>query len=478
MKNTIILLLFLSITFFARSQNSKYNGNWKGEIKTKDTSFVVKIGTYSKYANSEKKNTVVGGVLYGPEFCALEEIPFNDSILHFKPQNKYKLKPAARDIEFKGSLTADKNKMSGDFTYRGKVYKIDLRRGEKTAFRPQEPKKPFPYITEDVTFTNEKDSVKLAGTLTIPKKEGVYPAVILITGSTPTDRNGESYYHQSQLVLADYLTRNGIAVLRYDARGVNESGGNFNTSTSEDFAQDVIAGYNLLCGRKEIDKHKIGLIGHSGGGLVASIAASVNPDIGFIVLLASPGILGKDCFLMQTDLKLFNGDFTTDQHAFLKGFYNKCYTMIEEGCDKKIITDTLSNFKNKYFKCFTAAGESNSGLLKVSFKIMMMTSLSPQNCFYLKCNPSLYLEKVSCPVLSLNGSNDILVPAEVNQNAIRKALTKGGNKDFTVLELEGLNHTFQECKTGSLKESLELEQTISPKAMTIIAEWILKHTKK
>jgi len=472
MRNTIILILFVAISSVGFSQNTMYNGNWKGEIKTKDTSFVVKIGTYSKFADSEHKKTIVGAMIYSPEFCAAEETSFNDSILL--------LKAAKKDISFKGSLTADKNKMSGDFTYRGKVYKIDLRRGEKSAFRPQEPKKPYPYITEDVTFINKKDSVKLAGTLTIPKKEGSYPAVILISGSEPTPRDGESNFHKWHLVLADYLTKKGIAVLCYDSRGVNESKGNFYTSTSEDFAQDVIAGFNLLCERKEIDKNRIGLIGHSGGGLVASIAASVNPKIGFVVLLASMGISGKDDFMMQTDMKLKVGDFTREKHAFFTEFYNKCFSMIEKNYDSKTIRDTLkNNYKDKFISCHKSAGISNNemSMLEFGFTYLLMRMVNPNFCYYVKCDPAVYLKKLNCPVLSLNGSNDISVSAEINQNAIRKALTKGGNKDFTVLELEGLNHTFQECKTGSLKESLELEQTISPKAMSVIAEWILKHTK-
>lgn len=469
----------MSGTFIVRSQNTKYNGSWKGEIKTKDTSFVVKIGTYNKFADSEHKKTIVGAVIYSPEFCAAEETSFNDSILLLKAEYRYKLKPATKDISFKGSLTADKNKMSGDFTYRGKVYKIDLRRGEKTAFRPQEPKQPFPYITEDVAFINKKDSVKLAGTLTIPKKEGLYPAVILISGSEPTPRDGgESNFHQWHLVLADYLTRNGIAVLRYDSRGVNESKGNFYTSTSEDFAQDVIAGYNLLCARKEIDKNRIGLIGHSGGGLVASIAASVNPKIGFVILMASPGVRGKDDFMLQTDMKLKVGDFTREKHAFFTEFYNKCFSMIEKNYDIKTIRDTLkNNYKDKFISCHKLDGISNNemSMLEFGFTYLLMRMVNPNFCYYVKCDPAVYLKKLNCPVLSLNGSNDILVPAEINQNAIRKALTKGGNKDFTILELEGLNHSFQECKTGSLRESLELEQTISSNAMAIIAEWILKH---
>jgi pimeloyl-ACP methyl ester carboxylesterase len=475
MKNIVFILLFLTSSA-ALSQNAKYNGSWKGEIKDQDTSFVVNIGIFSKFDNSGDKNTIVGGMMYKPEFCALREIPFNDAILQLGTENvRFKLKPLRTDIEFKGVLTSDKNKMSGDFTYRGKVYKIDLRRGDKVIFRPQEPKEPFPYISEEIKFENKKDSVTLAGTLTIPRKEGHFPAVIMITGSTPSDRDGTAYYHQKQLLLADYLTRCGIAVLRYDSRGANKSTGNFYNSTPEDFAQDVIAGYNLLSKRKEIDKTKIGLIGHSGGGIVASIAASINSNIGFIILMASPGIGGKDNFIRQTDLRFDSGDFTTEQHTFMKEFLNKGYGLIEQGVDRKVISDTLSRYKNKYLQCFVPVNPENlyAGFI---FDYLVKILVAPYNCYLIRCYPSDFLKKVRCPVLSINGSKDILVPAWINQNTIREALTKGGNPDFTIWELEGLNHFFQECETGSIKESIELEQTISPKAMAVIAEWIKKHS--
>jgi pimeloyl-ACP methyl ester carboxylesterase len=477
MKNIVFILLFL-ISSAAFSQNAKYNGSWKGEIKNQDTSFVVNIGIFSKFDNSGEKYTIVGGMMYKPELCALQEIPFNDSILQLRTENiRFKLKPATTDIEFKGMLTSDKNKMSGDFTYRGKIYKIDLRRGDKVIFRPQEPKKPFPYISEEIKFQNKKDSVTLAGTLTIPNKEGCFPAVILITGSTPSNRNGESYYHQKEWVLADYLTRNGIVVLRYDSRGVDESTGNFYASTAEDLAGDINAAYNVMSERKEIDKTKIGLIGHSGGGIVASIAASINPDIGFLILMASPGIGGKDNFIQQTDLLFKAGDFTTEQHTFMKEFLNKGYKMIEQEVDKKVITDTLSSYQNKYLQCFFPSGVKPENLYaNLSFSLLVKRLITPYHIYLIRCHPSYFLQKVRCPVISLNGSKDILVPSQINQNAIREALTKGGNPDFIILEMKGLNHSFQECKTGSIKESLELEQTISPKAMAIIAEWIKKHS--
>lgn len=467
MKNVTVTILFLAITSITHSQVNMYNGYWKGEFKTQDSTFQFEFSVNPVKDKSGQEKKLIGGTIFKPELCNFKESSFNDSILQ--------LKSISNKTEFSGRLALDKNKMSGDLTYQGKDYQIDVRRGNKVIFRPQEPQKPYPYLTEDIYFTNKKDSVKLGGTLTIPKNDGCFPAVILVSGSSPSDRNEESFFHQRSLVLADYLTRNGIAVLRYDSRGVNESKGNFYTSTPADFAEDILAGYNLLCDRKEIDKHKIGLIGHSGGGVVAAIVASINTNIRFVVLLASPGIGGKDNFMLQTDLKLTDGDYTPDQHAFFKDFYSRCNTMIEAGYDRKIMIDTLSNFKNRFFKSIDSTDKTNIKMQEATFRIMMMILLSPNNCFYVRCQPSVYLEKVTCPVLSLGGSKDFLVPAQINQNAIRNALIKGGNPDFSILELKGLNHYFQECEIGSLKESAELEQTFSPTALSIISEWILKH---
>jgi len=275
--------------------------------------------------------------------------------------------------------------------------------------------------------------------------------------------------------LADYLTRNGIAVLRYDSRGIGKSTGNFSNSTSEDFANDIISGVHFLASRKEIDKRSIGLIGHSAGGVVASIVASKNADVRFIVLLASPGLKVKDAFDKQTESQHQSGDLTDDKFIASKIIYKKCDELINKGFDTKSIIDSIQILRNTRLKAYFSGMDRLSEMIFIN---VIKEYTSPHNRFDLLCDPSIYLEKIKCPVLSLNGSNDLNVSAKENQAAIRDALNKANNKDFEIIEIEGLNHVFQECKTGSIKDSENLEQTISPKALTVISDWIQKQIKK
>jgi pimeloyl-ACP methyl ester carboxylesterase len=300
----------------------------------------------------------------------------------------------------------------------------------------------------------------------------------LISGG-PSDRNCENFHHRPFLVVADYLTRNGIAVLRYDDRGVDGSTGDFFQSTNMDFSQDVISAFNYLCSRKEIDTNKIGLIGHSEGGVVAAIAASRKTHIGFIILLASPGINLKDDFELQEELKYKSGDLTEEGYEFRKRFFEQCYRFIENDINYDLARDSLLMFREEYKLLDSSLREefkllhsSQNILTDFKFKRLLYESLSPHNQFNIKCDPSDYLEKVRCPVLSLNGSKDIFVPAKINQDAIREALTKAENNNFRIVELAGLNHAFQECETGSIRESIDIEQTFSPTALKVIKNWI------
>ena len=165
--------------------------------------------------------------------------------------------------------------------------------------RPQEPKKPYPYIEEEVVYENKEAEITLAGTLTLPPGKSSFPAVLLITGSGPQDRDETVYGHYPFLVLADYLTRQGVAVLRVDDRGVGESTGDFSQATSEDFASDVLAGIGYLKTRKEINPEQIGLIGHSEGGLIAPMVAIKSPDVAFIILMAGTGLTGEEILYLQ-----------------------------------------------------------------------------------------------------------------------------------------------------------------------------------
>ncbi|MDR0421065.1 MAG: lysophospholipase [Prevotellaceae bacterium] len=335
---------------------------------------------------------------------------------------------------------------------------------------------PETYYSEDVIFTNEKENFKLAGTLTMPSREGTFAAVVLISGSGSQNRNEEIYGHKPFLVLADHLTRSGIAVLRFDDRGFGESEGYNPNVTTENFADDVEAAVNYLLSRNEIDKTKIGLIGHSEGGIIAPMLAAKSDDIAFIIMLAGSGIQGKDLLLMQTSLLAKASgipDSTAKQSSLLN---SQLYDLVCTVDDSKQREEKATEYISQYLSNIAPALKGNQTDEEISSKIIREIN-NPWIVYFLRYNPAIALEKVQCPVLAINGSKDLQVPSKVNLDAIKTALEKGGNKDFTVKEFEGLNHLFQECNTGSPMEYATIKQTFAPDVMNEISEWILNRVK-
>lgn len=377
-------------------------------------------------------------------------------------------------IEYIGKLDSTQV-FVGNFTQRGMSFPLNLTRqivGAEKSVRPQEPKKPYPYYDEEVTFDNAKAGIKLAGTLTLPTKNGVFPAVILITGSGPQNRDEELMGHKPFLVLADYLTRNGIAVLRFDDRGTFASTGDFKTATTLDFASDVSSAVAYLKTRKEIDKKKIGLIGHSEGGIIAPIVASNSNDIAFIVLLAGTGIPGDQLLLAQQQLIGKASGLSDEKLEQSKTINAEVFKIILDDHDPEQLKADLTNCLRKTLKDNpeTKSSEELSDENLVKSQVDQITS--PWMLFFIRYNPAPALEKVKCPVLALNGEKDLQVPAEENLKAIKDALFKGGNKNVTTIELPNLNHLFQECTTGLPSEYAGIEQTFSPTALTEILKWI------
>ncbi|MEH6536215.1 MAG: alpha/beta fold hydrolase [Psychroserpens sp.] len=340
--------------------------------------------------------------------------------------------------------------------------------------RPQEPIEPYPYYEEDVTFDNAEAGVSLSGTFTRPSKKGKYPVVVLISGSGRTDRNGSSATHRPFLVLSDYLTRNNIAVLRYDDRGFGESTGDFSKATTADFAQDVLSAVHYLKSRNDIDTKKIGLIGHSEGGIIAPLTANQTDDVAFAVLLAATGIPGNEVALMQT--KTIRSFPVPDEAAFEQNVRKSHDILLSNKSIPEIGRELFAHntaFLTPILKSLGAPDANISKFIENETK----TSLKPWTRYFLSYNPSVEIEKLQIPVLSLNGSKDQQVNAAINQNAIRAALIKGNNMNYKVLELENLNHMFQECKTGDINEYKDIEQTISPMVLEIISNWVLSVTK-
>lgn len=385
--------------------------------------------------------------------------------------------PVAR-ITYDGELKD--NQIMGTFKQNGMEFPMNLSReaiAKQEIKRPQEPKEPFGYYTEEVTFTNTKDNITLAGTLSLPKKEGVFPVVVLITGSGPQNRNEELLGHKPFLVLADYLTRHGIAVLRYDDRGVAASKGNFETATTADFATDAQSAVAYLKTRKEINPKKIGLIGHSEGGIIAPMVAAASKDVSFIVLLAGTGLRGDQLLLLQQELIARAEGATATEIKDTQIMNSYCFNKVLNSKDDTTLKSELTTYLSGILKD-TPKEQKPEGLSdeeNVAQQVKQITS--PWMLYFLRFNPATVLEKVKCPVLAVNGERDLQVPPKENLEAITKALQKAGNKKLTTKVFPNLNHLFQECKTGSPNEYAEIEQTFAPVALEYVTQWISNQTK-
>jgi len=373
---------------------------------------------------------------------------------------------------YEGTLNKEASEIAGEFKQGGMSIPLTLKRMAKpTALnRPQEPKKPYPYDEEEVGYENKRDGVKLAGTLTFPRGKSPFPAVLLITGSGPQDRNESLLGHKPFLVLSDYLTRQGIAVLRVDDRGVGGSTGSVPNSTTEDFAADVMAGIEFLKTRKEIDPKQIGLIGHSEGGLVAPMVAAQNGDVAFIILMAGTGLTGEEILYLQGALIMKANGASADQLAKQRATQESMFKILKEEKDPAAAEKRL---REELSKSLTEEEKKKS---EQSIVAQIRLSNTPWFRYFLTLDPRPALRKVKCPVLALNGENDLQVPANENLREIEATLKAGGNKDATIARLPKLNHLFQTSETGSPNEYIKIEETIAPVALKTIGDWILKRT--
>ncbi len=460
MKKLIILLFALSLqNIYAQD----ITGDWYGALK---------IGTNQLRLNLNFTRTDTG---YTGKLISLDQNPTPIPMQWVKfDQQTLGFKTTVANIEYSGVFKD--GIIDGTFKQSGNALPLQLGRTKiekKTAAkRPQEPKAPFPYVSEDIEFRNEKDNISLAGTLTLPAANGKFPVVVLISGSGPQDRNEELLGHKPFLVLADHLTKNGFAVLRYDDRGVGKSKGNFKTATSADFAKDVSAAVHYLKTRKEIDPKKIGLVGHSEGGLIAPMVAAVSKDIAFIVLLAGPGVPGKDVISLQgaliaramgaaeADIKA-SGDITKE-----------LMNIVTSGKDSSIVNKDFQAALDRNYQ--NLPDSVKKGLPMAAFKSQYAPLNDPWMKYFLAYDPATSLQKIKIPVLALNGSLDLQVSPSQNLPAIKAALDKAKNKKYLIREMPGLNHLFQETKTGLPSEYGDIEQTLSPMMLTELTDWLKK----
>ncbi|WP_020397975.1 alpha/beta hydrolase family protein [Kordiimonas gwangyangensis] len=330
--------------------------------------------------------------------------------------------------------------------------------------RPQMPQEPFPYRSVDVSMPNAAaKGVTLSGTLTLPEGDGPFPAAILISGSGPQDRDETLLGHKPFAVLADYLTRQGIAVLRYDDRGFGRSTGDYGTSTSADFATDANAAFAFLAAREDIKAGAIGFIGHSEGGLVAPIAAKANDALGYIVFLAGPGVPTRELLVTQRRvISMSNGASEAD--------VTRVAEQSESVLDAVATASSTEDAHAKLEVLLTPEVMQAMGMPPERKQAAISQLTNNWFRYFLKHDPVPYLRALEMPVLALNGSLDQQVDAADNLAGMRAAFAE--HRDATVVELPGLNHMFQTAKTGGLDEYMAIEETFSPKAMEMIAAWI------
>ena len=381
---------------------------------------------------------------------------------------------------FRGSLSDDGKEVVGTFTQVGTPMKLTLSRMASltptatiTAHRrPQMPKPPFPYDILDVSFESKTPGVRIAGTLTIPSEVSAAPAVVMITGSGPQDRDETIVGHRPFWVIADHLSRHGIAVLRCDDRGVGQSTGQADNATSVDFSQDVEGAIDFLRQHPRINKLKVGLIGHSEGGLIAPMVAARRPDVAFAVLLAGTGVNGKEILLSQGQLILKAAGVTDAkslkvQAAIQTVLFNAVLSAREEDT-----TDALVTAARKELNTLVPTEEAEDEELDGTLRSGIERLRAPWFKFFLTHEPGPVLRQVKCPVLALNGDKDVQVDSKLNLQAIEKELTSAGHTRFETVELPNLNHLFQTAKTGAVSEYAELDETIAPIALERLSDWI------
>jgi pimeloyl-ACP methyl ester carboxylesterase len=455
----------------ASAQTPSLEGIWQGTLEAGGAKLrmVLKV--------TKKPDGTLAATLDSPDQGAAG-IPL-DSVTLTGAAVRFELKAAGGVYE--GTINKEGTSIDGRWSQGPGSFPLVLSRVERAPTgpaRPQTPKVPYPYDSEEVSYENKSAGVRLAGTLTLPRAKGPHPAVLLISGSGQQDRDETVFGHKPFLVLADYLTRVGVAVLRVDDRGVGGSaaGPDLNKATSEDFAGDVVSGVEYLKSRKEIDPKKIGLVGHSEGGMIAPMVASRSADVAFIVLMAGPGMKAEEGFAAQVSALARANGAGDEAVAWRLRLLREVFAVMKEERDDAAAVEKVHVRRAKLLAGLSADERKRLGLAEDEMEAVVRVMFTPWFRFFTAYDPRATLRKVRIPVLAVAGERDLqVVPAKEHLAAVAEALKAGGNKDYTVKELPKLNHLFQTSETGSPAEYGRIEETISPAALELIGDWIIRH---
>jgi len=390
-------------------------------------------------------------------------VTLKDPIFHFEI-------PSLAGV-YEGTLNGAKNAITGKWSQTSADnLPLNFKRSDQTLElrRSQTPARPFPYVEEEVTFGGGAEGIVLAGTLTLPKGEGPFPAALLIAGSGPQDRDESLANHRPFLLIADALTRKGIAVLRYDKRGVGKSIGNPDIATTMDLAADAKSALAFLKSHKDIDGSRIGLIGHSEGAIIAPYLAGHSKEPKWLVLLAAPATTGEQTLLNQSELIGRAGGLSDEQLDASLGFDRAAYALVRKEKDPNALAEKLV--------ALVKETGLDAALPPATLETQLRMLASPWFRFFLDYDPLPNLKAVSCPVLALYGQKDLQVAPKTNLPLVQKALHDSVNTQAETRELPDLNHLFQHAYVGTPAEYAAIEETFSPEALALILDWVKVHS--
>ncbi|MFN7949891.1 MAG: alpha/beta hydrolase [Blastocatellia bacterium] len=473
MKNTLqqltaLITLALALTLSLRAQNDALAGNWLARLEFNGSTLrlVLKIVANSDGSLIAKLDSLDQGARDLP----MDEITQEGDTLRFVAQKL--------GLHYEGKLNLKGAEIAGTLKQGGGALPLVFRRTAvaPTLHRPQDPLPPYPYHEEEVSYKNENENVKLAGTLTFPRDGKRHPAVLLITGAGAQDRNETIAGHRPFLVLADALTRAGIAVLRVDDRGVGGSDAGVPNPTSENYVEDVLAGIAYLKTRQEIAPQQIGLIGHSEGGMIAPLAAVRSSDVAFIVLLAGGGQPGTELIYTQTALQQKKNGVAASVTAQTIAAQQQLFAILQAEPENTSAEKKLRACLQQQLEKLPADQRAAFASGKATLEAQIPLFLSAWFRYFIAYDPRPTLVKVKVPVLALNGENDVQAAAKENLSLIAAALKAGGNRDYTIQSFPKLNHLFQTSETGLPHEYERSEETIAPAVLTTITNWILQRT--
>lgn len=445
------------------TSSQSIDGHWEGTVQVLGTELQVGLDV----ASDESGITATIDIpQQGVDGLALSNVSYTPPDVHFE------IDLGQLTAVFAGEVQGET--ISGEFQQSGVTGKFQLKRAEAVAETPATPV-PIPYQEEEVTFHN--GDITFTGTLTLPPGDGPHPAVVLITGSGPQNRDEEILGFKIFGVIADHLTRAGIAVLRYDDRGVGGSTGNVDQATSQDFAQDAIAAAEFLKARQDINGSQIGLLGHSEGGIVAPLAAVASDDVSFIILMAGTAVPGDQ--ILEAQMKLIAPTQGLSEEQVKEGLalQQRSFEAVRtgQGFDelraelRQQVRQSIEQLPEEERQAITDVDQ----LVESRVQLSLQSLQSPWMKYFLDYNPAPTLEKVTVPVLAIFGELDLQVPPDINRPAMKQALQKSGNQDVNIVTLPKANHLFQEADTGSPSEYATLKKEFVPGFLDLITNWTL-----